>query len=113
MRYLLLICSDERSYENMSPEEGAARMAAWGQYTQDLTAAGKNLGGERLRTVASATTVRLKDGDRLLSAGPFAETEEQLGGFFMIEAENLDEAIDWASKMPHMAYGGSTEVRPI
>ena len=113
MRYLLLICADERSYDNMPPDQAATRMAAWGQYTHDLTAAGKNLGGERLRPVASATTVRLKGGERLLSDGPFAETKEQLGGYFLIEAENLDEAIEWASRMPHMAYGGSTEVRPI
>jgi hypothetical protein len=113
VRYLLLICADERSYDNLTQEEATARTAAWDQYTSQLTAAGKNRGGERLRPAASATTVRLKGGDRLLSDGPFAETKEQLGGYFIVEAENLDEAIEWASKMPHMAYGGSTEVRPI
>jgi hypothetical protein len=113
VRYLLMICADERSYDNMTPEQATARSAAWTEYAQDLAAAGKILGGERLRPAASATTVRLKDGERLLSDGPFAETKEQLGGYFMIEAENLDEAIDWAARMPHMAHGGSTEVRPI
>jgi hypothetical protein len=113
VRYLLLICADERSYDNMTPEEATARTAAWDQYAGDLSATGKLRAGERLRPVASATTVRVKNGERLLSDGPFAETKEQLGGYFVIEAENLDEAIEWASRMPNVAHGGSTEVRPI
>ena len=113
MRYLLPICGDEREYATMTQEQAVARSAAWTDYARDLTAAGKNLGGERLHPISSATTVRVKNGQRLLSDGPFAETKEQLGGYFLIEAENLDEAIEWASKMPNVAYGGSTEVRPI
>jgi hypothetical protein len=113
VRYLMLICGDEREYDTMTEEQAGARMAAWGQYTGALHESGKLRGGERLRPAASATTVRLKGGDRLLSDGPFAETKEQLGGYFVIEADNLDEALDWASKMPHLPGGGSVEVRPI
>jgi hypothetical protein len=110
---MLLICSDERTYDNVTPEQGAARMAAWSQYASEMSAAGKIRGGERLRPVAAATTLRLKDGERLLSDGPFAETKEQLGGYFIVEADDLDEAIEWASKMPHLPYGGLVEIRPI
>ena len=113
MRYLLLICGDEREYDTMTQEQAAGRMAAWGQYPGGLNEAGKLRGGERLRPAASATTLRVKDGERLLSDGPFAETKEQLGGYFIVEAGDLDEAIDWASKMPHLPSGGSVEVRPI
>ncbi len=113
MRYLMLICADEQLYDGVSEEENASRMAAWGQYAGELSTAGKMRGGERLSPASSATTVRVKDGERLLSDGPFAETKEQLGGYFIVEAADLDEAISWASKLPHLPYGGSVEVRPI
>jgi hypothetical protein len=70
-------------------------------------------GGERLRPAASATTVRISGGQRLLSDGPFAETKEQLGGYYIVETDDLDEAVELASKMPHLADGGCVEVRPI
>ena len=71
------------------------------------------LGGEALMPTATATTVRGKGGRTLISDGPFAETKEQLGGYYLIEAADLDEAIAWATKMPHMPDGGTVEVRPI
>jgi len=88
-------------------------LQGWGRFSAELRAAGKYVDGERLRPVSDATTVRAQNGRTLLSDGPFAETKEQLGGYFVIEAKDLDEAIEWAAKMPHLARGGSAEVRPI
>jgi hypothetical protein len=109
MQYLLLIVGDENRLTQLSEAEHQA----WGIYTQDLQASGKLRGGERLRPSATATTVRVKEGQRLLSDGPYAETKEQLGGYYLIDAADLDDAVEWASKMPHLARGGSVEVRPI
>jgi len=89
------------------------RTEAWAGFTNDLVAAGKIRGGERLRPAATATTLRVSGGKRLLSDGPFAETKEQLGGFYIVEASNLDEAVELASKMPHLEDGGAVEIRPI
>jgi hypothetical protein len=107
VKYLLLICGTE---SRLNDEQ---RMAAWATYTNELAAAGKIRGGERLRPAASATTLRLSGSQRLLSDGPYAETKEQLGGFFVVEASNLDEAIELASKMPHLEDGGTVEIRPV
>jgi hypothetical protein len=107
MKYLLLIVGEESRLNN------GERTAAWTEYTNNLVAAGKLRAGERLRPSASATTLRLNGGHRLLSDGPFAETKEQLGGYYVVEAANLDEAVDLASKMPHLEQGGGVEIRPI
>jgi hypothetical protein len=108
MKYLLLIAGDE------SQLQSGARMEAWAEYTQKLVSAGKIRGGERLRPSASATTLRLNgNGSRLLSDGPYAETKEQLGGFYLVEAKDLDEAVELAGGMPHLADGGTVEIRPI
>ena len=112
MRYLCLIYLDERAQANMSEEEMGALMEAYGKYTEDLEQAGAMLGGEALQPTETATTVQLRDGKTLTTDGPFAETKEQLGGFYMIEAKDLDEAIAWAAKIPSAA-DGSVEVRPI
>jgi hypothetical protein len=115
VKYLLLIAAAENRLNSseVSEAERSARMQAWATYSNDLAAAGKILGGERLRPVATATTIRSNNGHRLISDGPFAETKEQLGGFYLIEARDLDEAVDWAGKMPHLADGGVVEIRPI
>ena len=113
MQYLLLICDDEHRLETLSEDEAARRHHGWLTFTQELQAAQKLRGGERLKPAATATTLRVKDGQRLLSDGPFAETKEQLGGYYMVDADDLDEAVDWASKMPHLDGGGSVEIRPI
>ena len=113
MRYLLLICDDEKRMASLPADELDRRHAAWNAYGAELGAAGKIVGGERLRPVADATTVRQANGRTLLADGPFAETKEQLGGYFLIEAADLDEAVTWASKMPHLPGGGSVEIRPI
>ena len=112
MRYLCLIYFDEQSVANMSEEEMGVIMEAYGKYTEELQGAGAMLAGEALQPTATATTVQVRNGRTLTTDGPFAETKEQLGGFYMIEARDLDEAIAWAAKIPG-ATDGSIEVRPI
>ncbi len=107
MKYLLMITGTENRLND------GQRTEAWAGFTNDLVAAGKIRGGERLRPAATATTLRVSGGKRLLSDGPFAETKEQLGGFYIVEASNLDEAVELASKMPHLEDGGAVEIRPI
>jgi hypothetical protein len=113
VRYLLLICGDEQAFNGLPEHEAVKRTADWVTYTNELLTTNKLRGGERLRPVSSATTVRLQAGQRLLSDGPFAETKEQLGGFYLVDVEDLDEAVAWASKMPHLVDGGSVDIRPI
>ena len=113
MRYILLIYDDEKASAGMSQAEMEAGLGAWFKYTEDLQKAGKMLGGEALQATATATTVRLKEGRRLTTDGPFAETKEQLGGYYIISGEDLDEAMHWAAKMPHLGRGGAVEVRPV
>ena len=112
MRYMLLIHAAEEDYAKLSEAEMGELLAGYGQFTAELGAAGALLGGERLQDVATATTVRKRDGKIQTTDGPFAETKEQFGGFYMIEAKDLDEAIQWAAKIPCCA-NGSVEVRPI
>jgi hypothetical protein len=112
MRYALLICTDESSMEARSPEEGAAALAEYGKFSEEMGKRGVLQGGERLRPTTDATTVRVRDGEVLTSDGPFAETKEQMGGFFLVDCKDLDEAIDVASKIPG-ARIGTIEVRPI
>ena len=112
MRYMLLIHSDESLYPKMSDDEMGRLMADYQQFTDQLREAGAHLGADRLRPTDSATTVRVRNGETLTTDGPFAETKEQFGGYYAIEAKDLDEAIAWAAKVPTARYG-SVEVRPI
>jgi hypothetical protein len=112
MQYLILIYSDEKEDANTSREEAEAWMGEYLAYTDAMRKAGVMLGGEALQPTATATTVRVKDGKTLTIHGPFAETKEQLGGFYQVECENLDQAIEWAARCPG-ARVGSIEVRPI
>ena len=111
MRYMLLIYETEGAERSQAEQE--ASLGAWFAYTEELKQSGKMLGGEALLPTATATTVRGEGGRTLISDGPFAETKEQLGGYYLIEAADLDEAIAWATKMPHVPDGGVVEVRPI
>ncbi len=113
VRYTLLIHLDERAMEGKPPEEMAPVLDAWYQYTSALQSSKTWLAGEALQPTSAATTVRVQGDRTIVTDGPYAETKEQLGGFYMIEAENLDQAIEWAAKMPHMAGGGAVEVRPV
>jgi hypothetical protein len=112
MQYLMLIYTQESSYMKMTPQEQAAMSAEFAKYTEEITKAGKNRGGNRLAPITSATTVRVRDGKRVTTDGPFAETKEQLGGYYLIDANDLDEAIALAARIP-AARVGSIEVRPI
>ena len=112
MRYLLLIHADETVYPKMSEGENATLMADYGAYTAALKESGAFLASDRLQPTATATTVRMRDGESLTTDGPFAETKEQLGGYYMIDVDNLDDAIAWAAKIPSARYG-CIEVRPI
>jgi hypothetical protein len=112
MQYLLLIYDQESEFAKMSKDEYAKMYTEYGAFTADIKAKGNHLAGHELQPIATATTVRIRDGKRLTTDGPFAETKEQLGGFYMIEAKNLDEAIEIASRVPS-ARRGSIEVRPI
>jgi hypothetical protein len=113
MRYMLLIVGDESRYDGMSDEERAASLGAWADYTKELSDSGAFVSGDGLQSSTTATTLRVEGGERLLTDGPFVETKEQIGGFYVIECKNLDEAIDWAAKLPHVASGGITEIRPV
>jgi hypothetical protein len=112
VRYLLLIYNDERGWTDMSEDEQAAQLPRWSAYTDSLQSAGILRGGDALQPVASATTVRVRDGETQLTDGPFAETREQLGGYYMVECDTLDQAIEAASRIPSVDRG-SVEVRPI
>jgi hypothetical protein len=109
MQYLLLIYSAENEEAQQSGEQ---LMAEYGAFTQGIVQSGAFKGADRLRPVSSATTVRVRDGKTLTTDGPFAETREQLGGYYLIEAKDLDEAVGIAAKVPTARYG-SIELRPI
>jgi len=112
MRYLLLICTDESAVQALSPEEGADMLAEYRAFGEEMGGRGVLQTGERLRPTTDATTVRVRDAEVLTSDGPFAETKEQVGGYYLVDCKDLDEAIEVASKIPG-ARTGSIEVRPI
>ena len=113
MQYALLIYSEEKNLPDDWPEaEREAFYEGYRQTSQAMQDKGVLSGAQRLQTTDTATTVRVKDGETLTTDGPFAETKEALAGFFLVECENLDEALDWASRLPG-ARIGSVEVRPI
>jgi hypothetical protein len=109
MKYLLLIYMGEKA---MSESERASCYGESARLCQDLDAAGKFISANPLQPVATATSVRLREGKRLVTDGPFAETHEQLGGYFLIEANDLDEAIGIAARIPG-ARKGTVEIRPV
>jgi hypothetical protein len=109
MKYMLLIYTDEKAWTESEREKCCAEST---KLTHELHGRGQYLGAAPLHPVAAATSVRVRDGKRLVTDGPFAETHEQLGGFFMIEASDLDEAIGIAARIPG-AGKGTVEVRPV
>ena len=112
MKYMAIIFNDESQYANATPEQIGAVYAAHGEFGEAARAAGVFVDGDGLQPVATATTVRVRDGERLLTDGPYAETKEQLGGFYMLECKDLDEALAWAARIPE-AKTGTIEVRPV
>jgi hypothetical protein len=112
MQYLLMIYNNEAGFRT-APKEAVTQMsAAYAAYTEAMQKAGVVRGGERLRPTSDATTVRVKDGKTQVLDGPYADTKEQLGGFYMIDVPDLDAALAWAAKCPG-ASTGVLEVRPI
>ena len=112
MQYLLLIYGEEGALESVSEAERHAVYEEYDRFAQDLQERQAMVGGDELAPTSSATTVRVRDGETLATDGPFAETKEQLGGYFKIEAADLDTAIELAAKIPG-ARTGSIEVRPV
>lgn len=112
MQYLLLIYDREADWDALPEAQKAAIYQEYGELTQSITEAGQYKGGHQLQPISTATTVRVRDKKQLVTDGPFAETKEQLGGFYLIDARNLDEAIAIAGRIPSARFG-SIEVRPI
>ena len=112
MQYLMLIYHTETEFGKRSESDQTVIYQEYGQLREDLVAKGKFLGGNQLAMTTTATTVRVRDGKRVVTDGPFAETKEQLGGYFLIDANDLDEAIAIAARIPS-ARTGTIEVRPI
>ena len=113
MKYLFTLWGDEARWADRTPEEIQAAMNEWDAYTVEVQDAGAFLGGEGLQPTATATTVAIQaDGNQIVTDGPYAETKEQLGGFYLVEAKDLDEAIEIAAKIPDVRRG-SIEVRPV
>jgi len=114
MQYLLLIYQNEKAWTEMSEADQGTAFGEYMQFTKDIKASGHHLAGEALQPIATATTVRVRNGKTATTDGPFAETREQLGGFYLIEAKDLDEATKIAARIPDARIGdGSVEVRPI
>jgi hypothetical protein len=112
MKYLCLIYENEKQWESLPPAEADAIMNEYFKFTDDIRKSGKYVAGEALQPTATATTVRVRNGKVSSTDGPFAETKEQLGGFYVVEARDLNEAIQIASRIPSARFG-SIEVRPV
>jgi len=112
MRYFLGIYEDETRWAQLSPEETELEMKSYDAFGVEVKAAGAYVTGEALHPTSAATTIRLRDDDALTTDGPFAETKEQFGGYFIVDCKDLDEAAKWAAKIPG-ARTGSIEVRPV
>jgi hypothetical protein len=111
MRYVLLIYDDEAAWRGLSDVERQQIRAEYGEFTQQIKSSGHYAGGAELRAASSATNVRVREGKRLQTDGPYAETREQLGGYYLVDARDLDEAIALAGRIPS-ARSGTVEVRP-
>jgi hypothetical protein len=111
MRYMLAIFGEEGGWEDATPEQMQEGMKAWGAFDDKLLEEGVWIAGDGLQPSATATTVRVQDDDRTVTDGPFAETKEQLGGFYLVECDSLDQALGLAKQIPIRA--GAVEVRPV
>ena len=112
MQYILLIYSSDEMWENKTPDQINQIMGEYNAFTESIVKSGNFKAGEELQPATAATTVRVRNGKPQVTDGPFAETREQLGGFYLVEADNLDQAIQMASRIPS-AREGCVEVRPI
>ena len=112
MQYLLLIYGDQNGWESMSEEERGQVFQAYGTFTQELEDSGAMVGGNALQPTETATTVRVRNDETLTTDGPFAETKEQLGGYYLVDVNSIHDALEWASKIPGARHG-AIEVRPV
>ncbi len=110
MKYMLTLFNEETDWSDVNPEQARASMASWDEYTKALRDSGAFVAGEGLSPSATATTIRLGE-EPITTDGPYAETKEQLGGFYLIEVEDLDAALEWGRRVP--MPGGAVEVRPV
>ena len=112
MQYMLLIYDNEKMWSTMAEKERNALMGEYFAFTEELKKSGKHVAGDALQATTTATTVRVREGKRLTTDGPFAETKEQLGGYYLVNAKDLDDALAIAAKIPSSRFG-SIEVRPV
>jgi hypothetical protein len=112
MQYMLLIYDDERLWADMPEAERNALYGEYTQYTTDLQKSGALVGADQLQPTGTATVVRVRNGEQVVTDGPFAEAKEVLGGYYLIDVDSIDEALAWAAKIPSARYGG-IEVRPV
>ncbi|WAS93168.1 YciI family protein [Nannocystis punicea] len=114
MKYIILIYSSEKAFNALPEQKQHQIFGEYRTYTEELTRAGALCGGEALQPSTTATTVRITEGRTIHVDGPFAETKEQLGGYYIVECADLDGALAWAAKVPEVVHGlGSAEVRPV
>ena len=112
MQFALLIYDDEKVWAGLSEDDQNAIMGEYFAYTDELRKAGAHRGGEALQPISSARSLRVRDGDRIVTDGPFAETKEQFGGFYLIDVDSQEDALDWAARIPS-ARLGTIEIRPV
>ena len=112
MQYMLLIYNDPHGWDSLSDDERGAIYNAYGTFTAELQASGKMVAGDALQAIDTATSVRVRNGETLTTDGPFAETKEVLGGYYLIDVDTLDESLEWGAKIPGAAHG-TIEVRPV
>jgi hypothetical protein len=112
MKYMLILASDPADEPNPNDEAFGPYMAEWAAYSQALVEAGALVAGEALHGVETASTVQVRDGKRLVTDGPFVESKEVIGGYYVIDVADLDQALDWAARIPN-AHFGTVEVRPV
>ena len=112
MQFLLLIYDNEKDWAKMTPADQGAMYQEYGAFTKSIIDSGNYVGGQQLQPIATAATVRIRGGKKMVTDGPFAETREQLGGYYLVNANSLDEAVAIAAKIPS-ARNGSVEVRPV
>lgn len=112
MQYLLLLYAEEAGWQKLTPEQQKQGVAAYGAYTEALKKAGVWVGSNRLQPIATATTVKVADGKSQVLDGPYTDSKEQLGGYYMINVPDLDAALSWASRCPGASHG-TIEVRPV
>jgi len=112
VKYMMLIYTPEMDSSDWSPEDQQAELAKWFAYSEDMSKAGVMIAGDALQPTATATCVRQREGKDLVTDGPFAETKEVLGGYYLMEVPSIDEAIEWAKRCPAAGYG-TLELRPL